>query len=651
MGVVSIASRVDKAYSIEKDHQHMKRTIKAAEFIANLEKTSKIMMYEMDINTKNCKNTVIKQIGEDWVNLEGIPAQYLKEDIEFHDQKNPKGIEKKGNSNTRKEVDVNIKKTDNKSVTLWTPKGRKYGVVTMLQSNKRGGFIAGNQQSQPMWFSTYNCFGKIKPGNSVTYWATHGEGEKPQAVQVETQAEYNGRCNKIREEYEKHSRATQGQQRKSGDINKKGIGQEHAKNNTMQKRKPKLCTMLPKTYEHYSTEINREKIVKLLKDTAEATEGTFEICEDGGSKDEWYFKGTQYKKFWKHSIDKNRVKGGNEPEKISENKERKLHDTNVYKYWLKKKGKPGTNTDQILQKEKEHPGGNPTEMKRSRNEITEEGKHRAELLHLIDRYGRWETGKIISNEKDNMNIANRPVVVLKKIKGENCIVVRLIDEEDEEKATITVSLREFTTDKYTCKELHNAETAQIRKIQSARQNYNETHRALAEIFLASDAMIKTVFEKGPKAVKQLRNQWRHNQNIKTMNEEQKRKHLEKGMKGIEQGSNNTEQKQIISLEQRKPWLRLQEIVIQFFQSYQIEFHSTGKGGEHPQRKIMTWAGDARAAQGIKARDRIKWLARMDFRRGTPKEDPTNARWIEIADVMEKLKHLLSLSILRLWGLL
>jgi hypothetical protein len=53
---------------------------------------------------------------------------------------------------------------------------------------------------------------------------------------------------------------------------------------------------------------------------------------------------------------------------------------------------------------------------------------------------------------------------------------------------------------------------------------------------------------------------------------------------------------------------------------------------------MTWAGDAEKEQGIKAKDRIKWLARMDFYRGTAKEDLKNEEWREIADVMEKLKH-------------
>ena len=208
-------------------------------------------------------------------------------------------------------------------------------------------------------------------------------------------------------------------------------------------------------------------------------------------------------------------------------------------------------------------------MKRKRNDNSEDSKHKTELLHPLDKYGRWETGKITTNKKNSMSIANRPVVVIKKIKGEDCIVVRLIDEEEDEKATTTVRLREFITDRYTCKELHNAEIAQIRKIRSARHNYNEAHKALAENFLANDAMIKTVFEKGPKAVRQLQNTWRQNRNIETMNEGQKKKHLKNELDKLEPKNNDNDQKQITSLEQRKPWLRLQEIVIKFFQSYQI----------------------------------------------------------------------------------
>ena len=176
--------------------------------------------------------------------------------------------------------------------------------------------------------------------------------------------------------------------------------------------------MLPQIYEQHLNETNIKTIAELTKDTAEATEGTYEICEDGRSREDGYFTGTQYIKFWKHRIDKNRVSGGREPRKIRENREQKPHTKNMNKYWLKSKGKQGTSTDQKLHKEREHKAGNPTEMKRKRNDNSEELKHKAELPHLLDKYGRWEIGKITTNKKNSMSIANRPVVVITKIEGE-----------------------------------------------------------------------------------------------------------------------------------------------------------------------------------------------------------------------------------------
>ena len=144
-----------------------------------------------------------KQIGEDWVNLEGVPAEYLKEDISFYEHKVQKMVVKNENSNKNKEVDKRTNNTDEgMQITLWQPKGKKYGVVTTLQKDKNGGYIAGNQ-SQPIWFSNYNCFGDPQAGSCVTYWATQGQGEKPQAVQVEIQTEHNLRCNKIREQQQR----------------------------------------------------------------------------------------------------------------------------------------------------------------------------------------------------------------------------------------------------------------------------------------------------------------------------------------------------------------------------------------------------------------------------------------------------------------
>ena len=97
-------------------------------------------------------------------------------------------------------------------INLWASKGKKYGTVSAIQIDKSGGYIRGNQQTQPIWFAMNNFLWKPQLGTAVTYWATHGDGEKLQAVQVETLTDYNNRCNKIRKGNWRHAREIRGGQ-------------------------------------------------------------------------------------------------------------------------------------------------------------------------------------------------------------------------------------------------------------------------------------------------------------------------------------------------------------------------------------------------------------------------------------------------------
>ena len=45
-------------------------------------------------------------------------------------------------------------------VNLWAPKGKKYGTVSAIQIDKSGGYIRGNQQTQPIWFEIKKILGK-----------------------------------------------------------------------------------------------------------------------------------------------------------------------------------------------------------------------------------------------------------------------------------------------------------------------------------------------------------------------------------------------------------------------------------------------------------------------------------------------------------
>ena len=102
-----------------------------------------------------------------------------------------------------------------------------------------------------------------------------------------------------------------------------------------------------------------------------------------------------------------------------------------------------------------------------------------ETLRQLDTCERWDTGRIRSYDVWSDSIKN-PVVVIARFKNE--IVVRSIEEEDDEEATRIAKVEEFQQDEITCKELYTVTKNQAENITYARISYCRTGKVLEDIF-------------------------------------------------------------------------------------------------------------------------------------------------------------------------
>ena len=105
------------------------------------------------------------------------------------------------------------------------------------------------------------------------------------------------------------------------------------------------------------------------------------------------------------------------------------------------------------------------------------------------------------------------------------VVVRSIEEKNDEAATRVVKNEEFQLDHHTCKQLYTVEKKQAEKLVYTRVSYCETARILEKIFTVSKEIVRATFIRGPETIRHFHEYRRPNEHVKTMTQVEREEHL------------------------------------------------------------------------------------------------------------------------------